>query len=1082
MLNRASEWFGHIAVQVAIVLAVVSFEQTSYGFDVDAFPYRAAVPRLAALPQGDPSPLGRISRAASPLLLAQNLAQNSPFPNGPSAGVLQTSMQPARAAGSSGVPRNKSAKPRTVPATSVSFGGPADPSDPYIVAQAQALNNNPAQIFAFVRDQVGFEAYAGSLRGARGALWSMAGNSLDKSSLLIALLGAVGVNAQYVEGTITTAQAQQLILSMFQTPSQVRGCIPPGTSLADPANDPTLQADVSNHFWVEFGPSNTPADPSFAFTQIGQTIGSPTQTFASIPEPLRHKVTFRLDAEEYVSADALFGLGLSTTEVVNQTFETADLVGRPVTEGNLVTSSTEGLVLSATTNTYSPYLRVSLDPSNPATDQVILGQQYQEVLTNFPLGSQVLTGLFFYMDVIDSSGNTQTFERDVLDRIGYAARNSGAAVNVSLPSGNGTAVTDLDMFTASVLPNLQDPTIIATYNTVLTGLQAQQTALAPQVAAINATSPSPADLAVAGQADTVMRTGLIVLGRIGTSSFALNSDTQNANVSQTAYVHSYFDAPRLLLFGTSISTNLNGQSTLSLALDLRSDDTQVVAPPGQAANATFNFRLTRGLLDTSLEDLVMAQLTGSNANTVVPAGAATILEAASSQGINAISITSANASAVSTLNISANAQARITNALSRGQVVLTPTSNVMVNGAPVIGWLEMDPNTGYTIGVLEDGGHQVVEAVAVLAGVIVGVAIFFLIKNVVLPNLGPGGNFGGAVAAGSVALALALAAFAALFLIGVGTLFALAAFLALILLLLLSGGAPQDVKAHGLTEHDLTDQWSVDCVRQLLLNAHSTTPSGEFAPSQVIDIGPSNFRHSRLPTGRNRQHRPRPELRGASKRAVRARRWPLYPSRVRCEHSEHRPVGRAICSRLSVRSGWIHAGAEPEHDIASRRSQRVRRILSRSHSSSSSCRDAGIRERDGDQRNQFLGYRERQRQLHGPRTANRRARRSALFGNNHPLHARHFDIANPSHRQSPHYGLAFLNHTEWRDLERPDEPHIAESRPDSFANCDAHTGGGRAPEYAYHCDHHRSGRSGDRWFKGTRRSPSAIPEGGEIRM
>jgi len=83
---------------------------------------------------------------------------------------------------------------RTAPTAklAVSPAGPDDPTDPYIVAQATALGNDPNQIFAFVRDRIAFEAYVGSVRGARGTLWSLAGNTLDKASLLSALLQASG--------------------------------------------------------------------------------------------------------------------------------------------------------------------------------------------------------------------------------------------------------------------------------------------------------------------------------------------------------------------------------------------------------------------------------------------------------------------------------------------------------------------------------------------------------------------------------------------------------------------------------------------------------------------------------------------------------------------------------------------------------------------------------------------------------------------------------------------------------------------------------------------------------------------------
>lgn len=37
------------------------------------------------------------------------------------------------------------------------------------------------RLFAFVRDEIGYEWYVGSLRGARGTFWSRAGNALDRA-------------------------------------------------------------------------------------------------------------------------------------------------------------------------------------------------------------------------------------------------------------------------------------------------------------------------------------------------------------------------------------------------------------------------------------------------------------------------------------------------------------------------------------------------------------------------------------------------------------------------------------------------------------------------------------------------------------------------------------------------------------------------------------------------------------------------------------------------------------------------------------------------------------------------------------
>jgi transglutaminase-like putative cysteine protease len=80
-------------------------------------------------------------------------------------------------------------------------------------------------MFEYVRS-LGYESYKGSLRGTRGTLWSEAGNSLDQSSLLIAMLRGSGIPARYRHGTLVTETAQSLILSMFPEPEGVIGHIP----------------------------------------------------------------------------------------------------------------------------------------------------------------------------------------------------------------------------------------------------------------------------------------------------------------------------------------------------------------------------------------------------------------------------------------------------------------------------------------------------------------------------------------------------------------------------------------------------------------------------------------------------------------------------------------------------------------------------------------------------------------------------------------------------------------------------------------------------------------------------------------
>jgi len=149
---------------------------------------------------------------------------------------------------------------------------------------------------------------------------------------------------------------------------------------------------VENHYWVQYS-GGTNLDPSFPGAQPGQVFGTSPSTFQTVPSNLQHTITFEVDAEEYSQASQAFAQnGFSSTPVINQSFATATLVGKPVTIGQLVSSNGfSGLSISDTNNTYTPYLNIGEDPNYPTNDDEITGTSFQETLTSFPLGSTVLT-------------------------------------------------------------------------------------------------------------------------------------------------------------------------------------------------------------------------------------------------------------------------------------------------------------------------------------------------------------------------------------------------------------------------------------------------------------------------------------------------------------------------------------------------------------------------------------------------------------------------------------------------------------------------------------------------------------------
>ncbi len=81
--------------------------------------------------------------------------------------------------------------------------------------KARALALDARRMFAFVHDDVTFEPYIGALRGAGGTLQAGAGNALDQSLLLSALLQKAGYETKIAVGTLSDAEVETLLGGFF---------------------------------------------------------------------------------------------------------------------------------------------------------------------------------------------------------------------------------------------------------------------------------------------------------------------------------------------------------------------------------------------------------------------------------------------------------------------------------------------------------------------------------------------------------------------------------------------------------------------------------------------------------------------------------------------------------------------------------------------------------------------------------------------------------------------------------------------------------------------------------------------------
>ena len=128
---------------------------------------------------------------------------------------------------------------------------------------------------------------------------------------------------------------------------------------------------------------------------------------------------------------------MSETVVLDQTFNDVDLVGRPLTIGNFVSAIRHQCHFYRRSRTPIRHTSKLGDEAFPRSERrsIIRGQDYQEVLTNFPFASSGPDRSVPEHDHGLPGLQPETVQKTLFDRIGYAARQGDVATNVSVEPG-----------------------------------------------------------------------------------------------------------------------------------------------------------------------------------------------------------------------------------------------------------------------------------------------------------------------------------------------------------------------------------------------------------------------------------------------------------------------------------------------------------------------------------------------------------------------------------------------------------------------------------------------------------------------
>ena len=313
-------------------------------------------------------------------------------------------------------------------------------------------------------------------------------------------------------------------------------------------------------------------------------------------------------------------------------------------------------------------------------DEIFTGTPFQELLTNFPLGSTVVTGLSLNMELTSPGGGVEHEERALLDRIGYAARKHSTNASLAVDANGPPALTPLDITTVSVLPGRTEP------HEPL-ALKSLMDSLSVRLADPNLAAAEKKRLAVA--LVTATTRALSVLNNQA-------SDHMTEAIAKMARVRAYSDGPRLVLVSSRIvpGSTTTDPAKLDFIVDLRRDRVRSIVAPGQTKIASVSFQILHGIAATVIERETLASIV-SEAEAATMIDAKNVFVAAAAQSIPTLLFLPSEAALIELrLGASPDALQRIREALEAGRVVQVPERPVTLGNRAVTVWYNSIPPLG----------------------------------------------------------------------------------------------------------------------------------------------------------------------------------------------------------------------------------------------------------------------------------------------------------------------------------------------------------------------------------------------------
>ena len=605
-----------------------------------------------------------------------------------------------------------------------------------MVRIAQYYNNDPVEIYNWVRNNIEFIPTYGSIQGANYTLQSAKGNAFDTASLLIALLRAADVPARYAYGTVSIPADQVMNwVGGVTVPAAAQQLLGQGGI----PNSAVVQGGVISHIemehvwveaWVDFEPGRG-AKNAQGDTWIPLDASFKQYTYS---EPALDTSGFNYDGQaliESLSSSPLGDPALETPEfdiaLDNMLVAFNSLLDTQTPDGDINKQLGDKIILAQEFKTLSPDLPYQLIAQSNSYS--VIPDELRHKF-RYQLGSEDLSNPYIAYEVSlpEIAGNQLSVSFQP------ASVQDTAVLESFLPSSDTATINDLPSGFPGYLINLRAqfnvngvPVSDSQSNIFMLGQQIKHSVALyspnggwkQRDAKGYAGEHRAIGLDLQGfkgreieQLEFDLATTLVAIDNGEKPSkfsitekftqqginyyFALNnrfdrqqskpSNIINYRLPSFGYLHTALTP--IYTFGVPVSVNLSG-----VAMDVPLISKTVVAKDNNTTTK-LQYNRTNGLISSYLENWVPEQLLDIGAVRPEGVSAAKIMEVAASQGQQIHIITLVNQAELASVNIDPATRQDLINAINAGKEVTVHEAPVTINGWIGSGYFAIDTVTG----------------------------------------------------------------------------------------------------------------------------------------------------------------------------------------------------------------------------------------------------------------------------------------------------------------------------------------------------------------------------------------------------